>query len=660
MIRLTQEVTSDYHRSSRIEWLLTNGIGGYSSSTIVGSNTRRYHGLLIAALKPPGCRTVLLQKLEETVHIGGKAYDLSVNEYPDTLYPTGHLYLEEFRLDPLPTFRYRIGPAVVEKEVCMTQGENTVIVQYRLYESSEPAEFVVSPLINNRSFHSLTRELSGPSFDTERVGELVKITASTNPTIVYLAPYEMAVTSTGYWYRNFLYAEELARGYDYHEDLYNPLRLTVKLEKGDSVNVACSTPGPPPTDPDSAISKERERASELLGEDGDDQFLCALRKACDAFIVRRGDGASCIAGYHWFGDWGRDSMICLPGLTLVTGRFIEARKMLETYARYLSNGLIPNCFSDYDGKPQYNSLDATLWWFHAVRKYFQYTNDGQTVRALYGAMKSSVESLLHGTVFEIGADRDMLLNIGRRDVQLTWMDAKIGDLVVTPRNGKPVEINALWYNALDTIRGFARLLGNADDSERYGAAAERVQSTFSRLFWNPDQNCLYDRYADETPDPSIRPNQIIAVALPKPLLSREKERAVVQMVKDELLTPYGLRTLSPNDPAYDGIYEGDARRRDLIYHQGPAWPWLLGPFVKAYVKVGGQNARGEAAKFLDPLRERLNEAGLGYLSELFDGDPPWRPRGCIAQAWSVAEVLRAYYEDVLGREPEDTLATYSE
>ena len=658
MIRFTHDVVKDYSRASQLEWLLTNGMGGYSSSTVTGSNTRRYHGLLVAALKPPGGRTMLLQKLEETVSIAGKAYPLSVNEYPGALYPTGHLHLEEFRLDPFPIFRYRLELAVIEKEVCLVYGENTVIVQYRLVEAQEPVGFTADLLINNRPFHSLTHENFGLTFVTERVGDLVKITTTNNLTAFYVAPYKVKVKPTGYWYKDFLYAQERERGYDYREDLYNPIQLVAELREGDSINVACSTSGIPPADPASVISKQKKRVWSLAN-DGDDVFLSGLRKASDAFIVRREDGVSCIAGYHWFGDWGRDTMISFPGLTLVTSRFSDAKNILETYAHYMSNGLIPNCFSDYDGAPQYNSLDATLWFFHAVRKYFQYTKDNSTVKALYKAMKTSVESLLQGTVFDVGAEKDMLLNIGRKDLQLTWMDAKLGDLVVTARYGKPVEINALWYSALDTISSLARLFGNRDDHEKYADAAEEVRASFSRVFWNPKGNCLYDGYADGIPDPSIRPNQIIALALPKPLLQKEKEKAIVHTVEAELLTPYGLRTLSPRDPRYKGQYEGDLQTRDLAYHQGPAWPWLLGPFVKAYVRVSDDDgaSRKEAAKFLDPMRNHLNETGLGYVSELFDGNPPWHPRGCIAQAWSVAEVLRAYYEDILGKEPEDTLTT---
>jgi predicted glycogen debranching enzyme len=302
-------------------------------------------------------------------------------------------------------------------------------------------------------------------------------------------------------------------------------------------------------------------------------------------------------------------------------------------------------------------LDATLWFFHAVRKYFQYTKDGSTIKALYPSLTNSVELLSRGTIFDVKADKDGLLNIGETGMQTTWMDAKIGDLVVTPRNGKAVEINALWYWALDSLGAIAYLLGKRDEHARYANMAEGVKTSFANAFWNPEASCLFDRVMNGTQDPSLRPNQIIAVALPKSILTAEKEKAVVRKVESELLTPHGLRTLSPKDQRYRGRYEGDQNSRDLAYHQGPAWPWLLGQFVTAYIKTSDEakTARKTAVKLLEPLQEHLQEAGLGFISELFDGDPPYRPRGCIAQAWSVAEILRAYWEDILGKAPQDTL-----
>jgi predicted glycogen debranching enzyme len=656
MIRFGKTVAADYARSSRLEWLQTNGLGGYASSTVAGANTRRYHGLLIAALNPPGARTMTLQKLEERIGVRDDEYRLSTNAYPGTLYPNGYEYLEEFRLDPFPIFKFRVAGVTLEKEICLVRGENTVIVQYSVPETVAPVRLAIDLLVNYRSHYTLTRENGSLRFHVEPTGDAVRVVASGDSVPFYVFSDKAKYEEAGYWYRNFIYNEERERGYDYQEDVYNPGHFTVQLEEGDSVRVAASIHAPPSKELDEIVSEQRKKARTPVGG-ADDEFLSDLTIASDAFLVRRGDGTSCIAGYHWFADWGRDAMISLPGLCLVTGRYDVARLLLRTFARYAQFGLIPNCFSDTDGSPQYNSLDATLWFFHAMRKYFQYTKDTVSVKELYPVLKGSVDALLSGTIYDIKADTDLLLNIGRTDVQLTWMDAKIGDYVVTPRNGKPVEINALWHNALDTVSSFAALLGNDDDQARFADLAEEVKRAFAKSFWNAYGNCLFDRIVHGKADASMRPNQTIALALPKPILGRAQERAAVAAVQEELLTPYGLRTLSPKDPNYKGRYQGDQRNRDLAYHQGPAWPWLLGPFIKAFVRVSEApvEARRVANGFLENVRTNMREAGLGYISELFDGDLPQQPRGCIAQAWSVAEILRAYYEDILGKEPEDTL-----
>jgi predicted glycogen debranching enzyme len=655
MIRFGEDVTKDYARSSRLEWLLTNGLGGYASSTVAGANTRRYHGLLVAAVDPPVGRTMLLQKLEETININNVTHDLSVNAYHGTLYPNGHQYLEEFKFDPLPVWRYRIGELVLEKEVCMPQSENTVVIRYRMVEAPGLSKFSAVLLVNCRSYHSLSHESTLLGFTTDIAGSAVRIDARPQQLRFHVLSDRGEFEPTGHWYRDFIYAREQERGYDFQEDLYSPGRFVAELRSGESVSIVASTMQKSYTDLDILVSREKQRIQNLAGV-SDDEFLRRLLIASDAFLVRRATGGrSCIAGYHWFCDWGRDTMISLPGVSLVTRRFNDAKLILKTFARNIRYGLIPNTFSESDGSPQYNSLDATLWFFHALRKYYQYTRDVRTVEALFPALVGSVDALLHGTIFDVKADSDLLLNIGRNDVQLTWMDAKIGDYVVTPRNGKPVEINALWYSALDTMVGFAHLLGHRNERDRFSNIAVQVKNCFSRTFWNSEAHCLFDRVIDGFPDASMRPNQIIACALPKSILSNEQERCVVRSVQGELLTPFGLRTLSPKDPRYKGSYEGDQNRRDLSYHQGSAWPWLLGQFVKAYVRTAEDAtlAREAAGRFLEPIRMHLFEAGLGFISELFDGDAPYQPKGCIAQAWSVAEVLRAYYEDVLGLEPAD-------
>jgi predicted glycogen debranching enzyme len=649
------EITKQYATASQLEWIITNGLGGYSSSTVCGSNTRRYHGLIIAALKPPGQRLMLLQKLEDTLGIGDQAYHLSVNEYPGAIYPTGYKYLNEFRLDPFPTFCFQVEATRLEKEICLVRGENTLIAQYRLIKSPTRVRLISDVLVNCRDIHSLTHERTSPGFSTDVEGKIVKTTG--NNVTLCLSSDNAQFEATGLWYRNFVYREEEKRGYEYQEDLFSPGRFVAELEQGDICNIVGATSKAAAAGDLSAKVKIQGEKVQTIPGSASDEFLSILVKASRDFLVKRDGGTSCIAGYHWFSDWGRDSMISLPGLTLVTGRFDEAKSMLETFARHTRYGLIPNYFSESDGLPQYNSLDATLWFFNATRKYFQYTRDVATVKTLYPVLKASVEALSRGTIFDIKVDRDMLLSIGREDVQLTWMDAKIGDICVTPRNGKPVEINALWYSSLDSMSKFAKLLERAEDAAVFAEMADHVKDSYAKVFWNPEANCLYDRSVNGLHDSSMRPNQIIAVALPATLLSREKEKAIVRSVEDELLTPFGLRTLSPKDPRYRGRYEGDQRNRDLSYHQGPAWAWLLGPYLKAYIKTAddAKAARGWALKFLEPVQRHLFDAGLGFVSELFDGDPPFQPRGCIAQAWSVAEVLRAYFEDVMDKAPLDAL-----
>jgi predicted glycogen debranching enzyme len=652
MIRFGEKVTKDYARSSGLEWLLTNGLGGYASSSVSGANTRRYHGLLVAAIDPPVGRRMLLQKLEERIDVNEGAYYLSVNAYRGALYPNGYQYLEEFRLDPFPVWRYRVGHLVLEKEVCMLHGEDSVVIQYRMVEATGVAKFSTVLLVNSRDYHSLSHEGTSLGFATEISGSAVRIDAPPQHSLFYVFSDRAEFEATDYWYRDFIYERDRERGYDFQEDLYSPGRFVAELRSGESIIVAASTARRSASNIDILVSRERERIRSLAASE--DEFLGSLLIASDAFMVRRGiGGKSCIAGYHWFGDWGRDTMISLPGLSLVTRRFDDAKLILETFAGKMRYGLIPNTFSESDGSPQYNSLDATLWFYHALRKYYQYTKDVTTIERLFPALVESVDSLLHGTIFDVKADSDLLLNIGRNDVQLTWMDAKIGEHVVTPRNGKPVEINGLWYSALDTMVDFADLLGRDDERDRFANAAAQVKRCFSRTFWNSEAHCLFDRVIGGVPDASMRPNQIVACSLPKAILSIDQERCVVKSVEGELLTPFGLRTLSPKDPGYKGRYEGDQNQRDLSYHQGSVWPWLLGQFVKAYVRTAGGTAvaREAGGRFLEPMRMHLSEAGLGFISELFDGDPPYQPKGCIAQAWSVAEIIRAYYEDVLGLEP---------
>ncbi|MGH7379817.1 MAG: amylo-alpha-1,6-glucosidase [Candidatus Methylomirabilales bacterium] len=664
MIRFGPEVCGDLHAALGREWLETNGLGGFASSTIVGLNTRRYHGLLTAATKPPVGRLVLLSKCEEALLIDGRRFELSANRYPGAVHPLGHQYLKQFRLDPFPVFTYVIEGREIEKSVFMRHGENSMVIQYafrapadRPTAGSPPGpgriQLEVRPLIAFRDYHSTTHE--NPVLDphVEAEPNLASVAPYAGLPRLYLAHDADALDPAGTWYRNFEYDVERERGLDFREDLFSPFTLTFDLTRRAQATIVASTER---TDirlvPASRQAEVTRRAAVLAASPAQDDLVRTLVAAADQYLVARGDEKTVIAGYHWFSDWGRDTMIALPGLTLVTGRADVARSILLAFARHADRGMLPNRFPDAGEQPEYNTVDATLWFFEAVRALLLYTGDYEFVRAnLYPVLSDIIAWHVRGTRYGIRMEEDGLLTSGAEGVQLTWMDAKVGDRVVTPRRGKPVEIQALWYNALRVMAHLAEELGDLAGHERYVKMAAQAQRNFNRLFWNDAAGCLYDVVDGEDRDPSIRPNQILALSLAHPLLSDERARRVVEVVARDLLTPYGLRSLAPGDPRYRGRYEGDPASRDGAYHQGPVWPWLMGPFISAYVKVNGrsQQAREQAAQWLAPFREHMREAGLGHVSELFDGDAPHRPRGCIAQAWSVAELLRAAVEDVLGR-----------
>ncbi|HTS50510.1 MAG TPA: amylo-alpha-1,6-glucosidase [Bryobacteraceae bacterium] len=652
-IEFDRRICSDPAQASQLEWLETNGIGGFASSSILGLNTRRYHGLLVAATRPPVGRAVLLSKLEEAFLLGGQRFELSANQYAGAIHPQGYLFLDSFRLDPFPVFTYRIQDLEIEKTVFLVHGENTVVVQYQLFGDlgARSAVLETRVLAAFRDFHGATHANSS-----------IRTEVAIDPGVATITPYEglpslhfahnaEAVDSAGFWFYNFEYERERERGLDYLEDLYSPFQLRFDLARNAMAAVIASTVVHEAAQARMLEDAEIERREKLVsGAQEGDVLTQTLTAAADQFVVARGDRNSVIAGYHWFSDWGRDSMISLPGLTLVTGRFDIARNILSAFARSMDQGLLPNRFPDAGETPEYNSVDATLWMFHAVAEYSRHTGDYGFVRAeLYQALAASIGWHERGTRYGIGMASDGLLQAGQPGVQLTWMDAKIGDWVITPRAGKPVEIQALWYNALCVMHDLARAFGHGAEAEHYAALGGRARDSFQSAFWNEPDGCLYDVVAEAGPDRSIRPNQIFAVSLPYALLSGERARRVVDVVEWELLTPFGLRTLSPRDPNYKGRYAGDQRSRDSAYHQGTVWPWLLGPFLTAYFKVHNDDpqVRGRADHFLEPLRAHLWQAGLGQISEVFDGDAPHFPRGCIAQAWSVAEILRIYVEEVI-------------
>ena len=636
------------------EWLETNGLGGYSSGTVTGVHTRRYHGLLVAATAPPVGRLLMLAKFEEALIVDGQRFDFSTNEYPGVTHPNGAQYLCEFRLDPFPVFTYQIAGLEIEKRIFMVHGENTTVIEYELrskdWDALPECRLELRPLLAFRDYHSATHRngtING-AINAFNGGTELRPYEELPP--LYLGHNAAAVEPTGHWFHDLEYSIERERGLDFREDLFNPLVLHFSMNAPNYATVIASTI---PRDAEQAPrlrESERRRHTRLAASmDCADSLVARLAIAADQFIVTRGEGKTVIAGYHWFSDWGRDTMIALPGLTLATGRFDVARDILTTFAQNVDQGMLPNRFPDQGEMPEFNTVDATLWFFESVRAYLTYTGDYVYVQSqIYPHLKDILNWHLGGTRYGIHVDDDCLLACGEPGVQLTWMDAKVGDWVVTPRTGKPVEIQALWYNALSIMEELAAAFGDRDVQLLAKDAAMTAKANFNSSFWNGSANCLFDVIGPDGPDAAIRPNQIFAVSLHHSMLDAERARQVVDVVRRELLTPLGLRTLSTGHPQYCPQYNGGVTERDGAYHQGTVWPWLLGPFITAYVRTHGRSdcARHQAMLWLRGVEDHLQEGCLGQVSEIADAAFPHSPKGCAAQAWSVAELLRAAVEDI--------------
>ncbi len=647
-----REVCGDLEAGLRREWLVTNGIGGYASATVPGVLTRSYHGLLVAALDPPVERTVLVAGLVEWVVYDGDRYPISTHEFGDGyITPSGYHHLESFRLEgTLPVWTFAVADALVERRVWMAYGQNTTYVSYRLIRGSRPLDLEITPLVTYRSFHALA---SGQGWTIgvapELRGATIQVFDGATPFRMWSSEAEFR--AAGAWWWDFRHRAETERGLADRGDLFAPGMFVARLEPGESAALVFSTESEPDLDADRSLAAAEQRQGALLataGAEGADPVVQQLVLAADQFLVARPllddpGGRSVIAGYHWFNDWGRDTMISLPGLTLATGRAEEAAAILRTFARYLDGGLLPNNFPDRAGVvPGYNTADATLWYVLAFRSYQEATGDDTLVDDLLPELREIIERHLAGTRYRIGVDpADDLLRAGEPGVQLTWMDAKVGDWVVTPRIGKPVEINALWYNALRTVAAFAAARGDHATASRYDLHADRTRDAFRRRFRRPDSAHLADVVdGPDGDDWAMRPNQIFALSLPYPLLEGAEARAVLDEAGRYLLTSFGLRSLAPDDPAYRGTYGGDQVHRDGAYHQGPVWSWLLGAYAEASYRLTGD--RAAALAMLRPIGDHLRDAGLGSVSEICEGDPPHLPKGCVAQAWGVAEVLRVW------------------
>ncbi len=643
-----RDICGDEHQVSLREWLVTNGIGGYASGTIGGIHTRKYHGLLIAALEPPLGRTLLLSKLDEIVTYDGQTIPLFANRWSaEQIDPTGFVYLERFRLDgTAPIWSFALGDALLEKRIWMQQGTNTTYVSYTLQRASAPLTLTVKALINYRDHHSVTHA-AGWQMSVEPVSNGLRVDAFYEATPFYFLSERGTPSISHDWYYNFWLAMENYRGLEpYNDNLYIG-DFTITLQPGETWTCVATTETTPLLDGELAYAAhwwydQRLVAQSKLPDPPD--WIRQLVLAADQFVARRAsqhdpDGQTILAGYHWFGDWGRDTMISLPGLTLTTGRPEVAARILRTFGQFVDQGMLPNRFPDAGDVPEYNSVDAALWYIEAVRAYDATTSDETLLNDLFPVLEQIIAAYQHGTRYHIRVDpHDGLLAAGEAGVQLTWMDAKVGDLVVTPRIGKPVEINALWYNALCTMAEFAPRTGQS--ATPYEQAAERAQGSFGR-FWNNAVGCCYDVLdSPHGHDDALRPNQLLAVALPHSPLPADQQRAVVDSCAHHLLTSHGLRSLDPRHPNYVGTYGGNQAQRDNSYHQGTVWGWLIGPFICAHLRV--YNDPHLARAFLAPFEHHLGAHGVGSISEIFDGDAPFTPRGCIAQAWSVAEVLRAW------------------
>jgi predicted glycogen debranching enzyme len=649
------------------EWLVTNGLGGYASGTVSGIATRRYHGLLIAALPAPLGRMMLFNHLVEHLRFNNDKTVLLAGDHMPTAEEAqaAARNLASFSLEfGLPVWRYEIGSAVLEKRLLMPHRANTVHIIYHLVSGEEPVRLQLRPGLHFRAHEAPVGEPDSSTYSIHAQGDRVEITTTNQLSLkMQLRQHEGAMLLDGGRVYGVEYGLEEHRGYPFRDKLWSPGHFVAELAVGEGVVLTASTESwdaIAATDPHSALTTELERRARLieqahpaarndLGAElvlAADQFVISpsTRLADEARARAAGDEArSVIAGYHWFTDWGRDTMISLEGLTLVTGRVPEAGYILRTFGQHICDGLIPNLFPEGEQSGLYHTADATLWYFHALDRYLRCSGDEATLRMLLPRLQDIVEHHLAGTRFGIGVDpADGLLRQGAEGYQLTWMDAKVGDWVVTPRRGKAVEINALWYNALRLLERWLKEQNDPAAAAAIAKHADRTCQSFNSRFWCEERGWLYDVVdGEEGNDASLRPNQLFAIALPHPVLAENRWPAVVEVCREQLLTPVGLRSLGPHEKDFKPKYSGDLRSRDAAYHQGTVWGWLIGPYLDAWLKVHPSEREGARA-LLNGFVPHMSEACIGSISEIFDAEAPFKPRGCISQAWSVAEVLRCW------------------
>lgn len=643
-LRFGRDICNYLPSAEKCEWLVTNGIGGFAAGTVAGLLTRCYHGLLIAALAPPTQRTLLVTKIDESVQYNQKIYHLASNRWLGaTIEPQGYINIESFHLEgTIPVWTFICGDALLEKRIWMEQGENTTYTRYTYLRGNSPLTLNLTAFVNYRDFHGNTQGFNW-QMAISPLEKGVRVIAYDHAVPFYLLISQGQVFPAHIWYYRFDLAVERYRGLIDRENHLHAASFSATLKVGESVTIAASTRPDPSLDGQSSLESRYRYESSLINPQ-QPPWIQQLTLAADQFIVSRPlrdqpDGKTIIAGYPWFGDWGRDTMISLRGLTLTTGRPAIARQILLTFSRYLDRGLLPNLLPDGGEIPEYNAVDAILWYFEAIRSYFNQSQDFEFLRTIYPALKEVIAWFRRGTRYNIHLDDDGLIYAGEAGVQLTWMDAKVDDLVITPRIGKPVEINALWFNALKIMVQFAHCLGM--DATDYEKMRKMTLKGFSR-FWDDSLGYCYDVLdTDKGNDASLRPNQLFAVSLSvEELLNFPQKKAIVDVCTVKLLTSRGLRSLDADHPDYRGVYSGDRLKRDSAYHQGTVWGWLLGAFIEAHLKVYRDPILAES--FLTPMIDHLRDSCIGNLSEIFDGNAPFTPRGAFAQAWTVAEVLRVW------------------
>jgi len=643
MLTKDKTVLNNYDEAVQDEWLETNGLGGWAGSSIIGCNTRRYHGLLVAATVPPTERMNLVNKLDETIILSNQRFDLSTNDYGDVISPQGYQYLSSFKKDLFPEWIYEVNGIKLTKTIAMVHGENTTLIIYKVEKANEPFILELLPLISARGYHSLQHAYNNIFWDVQFENGIFKNQPFYGAPNIYLSVPGATYKHDPRWFYRFNYAVEKYRGLDFEEDLFNHGMFTLELKEGDSLGIIISTENPQNRNVHILLEQENLRRKDLIKGYEKNETLQQLILAADQFIVKRDeDLKTVIAGYHWFTDWSRDTMISLPGLCLSTARYEDAKKIIAAFAKNVSMGMLPNRFTDNNEPPEYNNVDGTLWYFVAIYKYLEHTNDTEFIlKEILPVLKNIIDWHFKGTRYNIHVDEDGLLYAGEKGVQLTWMDAKIGDWVVTPRMGKPVEIQALWYNTLTIFSKLLEMNGQEEDARIVCIDANKAKKSFLQKFWFEEGHYLYDVIDEkENPDATLRPNQLFAISLPFALIEGEQAEAVLKIMEEQLYTPVGLKSLPKSDVHYVPVYGGDTYHRDSSYHEGTVWSWLLGPYIDALMKSESENKKAKAKKVIEDFKYHLNEGCIGSVSEIFDADEPHHPRGCVAQAWGVAEILR--------------------